>query len=235
MEGTHAAPAAKANPESAVNALIAGVAAAAAALMALVALPAAGAIADHPVAFVGFLAATIGLQLKVIEVPEQGAVSFASIGMLSAAFALGAGPAMIVAAASAVVRFVASRGRLDRAIFDVGALALASAAGAGTYQVVALLDSRPGDRFAPSFFAGAVYYVVNVALVSIAMGLSEGERPFQIWKRRLRWATPWGLVAGPFAAILVVVWEQIGVIGIIGMAIAPWALTSPVRKLPPGQ
>src|SRR5262249_29523693 len=149
--------------------------------------------------------------------------------------ALGVGPAMILGVVAGTVRFVASRGRVDRAIFDAGTLALAAAAGAGTYQLVAALETRPSDRFAPSLFAAAVFYVVNAGLVSLAMGLSEHERPFQIWKRRLRWTTPWAIAAGPFAAILVVVWQQIGVIGIIGMALAPWALTSPVRKLPPAQ
>jgi hypothetical protein len=227
-----AAPAAAAATDSrgGVAALIAGVAAAAAASLAAVATPAAGAIADHPTAFVGFLVATIVLQMKVIEVPEEGAVSFASIGMLGTAFALGTGPAMLVAAAAGIARFVAARGRLDRAIFDVAALALATAAGAGTFLLVGAFDQQPDDRFGPSLFAAAAYFVVNVGLVSIAMGMSEGQSPFQIWKRRFRWMTPWAIAAGPFAAVVVVVWERIGVLGIVALAVAPWALLSPVRK-----
>jgi hypothetical protein len=233
----HTAPAsaAETTDESAVNALIAAVAAGAAALLAFTGGATADAVTAHPWAFVALLAATVVLQLKVIDVPEEGAVSFASIGMLGTAFALGTGPAMLAAAAAGIARFVSARGRLDRAIFDVGALALASAAGAGTFRLVTILDERPDDRFAPSIFAAAIYFVVNVGLVSIAMGLSERDSPFQIWKRRFRWMTPWALASGPFAAILVVVWEQIGVIGILGMAIAPLVLTSSVRQRPFGQ
>jgi hypothetical protein len=150
--------------------------------------------------------------------------------MLGTVFALGTGAGMLVAAAAGIARFAASRGRPDRAIFDVCALALASATAGATFHVVTALDQQPNDRFAPSIFAAATYYVVNVGLVSIAMGLSERESPFQVWKRRFRWMTPWALVAGPFAAVVVVVWEQIGAIGIVALAIAPWALTSPVRK-----
>jgi hypothetical protein len=227
-----AAPAAAADPDSrgGVAALIAGVAAAAAATFAAVAIPAAHAIGDHPTGFAGFLIATVVLQMKVIDVPEEGAVSFASIGMLGTAFALGTGPAILVAAAAGIARFVAARGRLDRAIFDVGALALASATAAGTFQLVAALDQQADDRFGPSLFAAAAYFIVNVGLVSIAMGMSEGDSPFQIWKRRFRWMTPWALAAGPFAAVVVVAWEQIGVVGIVALAVAPWALMSPVRK-----
>jgi hypothetical protein len=227
-----AAPAAAADPDSkgGVAALIAAVAAAAAATCAAVAVPAAESIADHPTTFVGFLIATVVLQTNVIDVPEEGAVSFASIGMLGTAFALGTGPAILVAAAAGVARFAASRGRLDRAIFDVGALALASAAASGTFILVGALDTQADDRFGPSLFAAVAYFVVNVGLVSIAMGLSENASPFQIWKRRFRWMTPWALAAGPFAAVVVVAWERIGFVGIIALAVAPWALTSPVRK-----
>jgi hypothetical protein len=227
-----AAPATAADPDStgAVAALIAAVAAAAAATCAAVAVPGIESIAEHPTAFAGFLIATVVLQTKVIEVPEEGAVSFASIGMLGTAFALGTGPAILVAAAAGLARFAVSRGRLDRAIFDVGALALASAAASGTFIVVGALDKQADDRFGPSLFAAAAYFVVNVGLVSVAMGLSEGASPFQIWKRRFRWMTPWALAAGPFAAVVVVAWERIGFVGIVALAVAPWALMSPVRK-----
>jgi hypothetical protein len=114
-------------------------------------------------------------------------------------------------------------------MFDVATLALAAAAAAATHDVVGVLDRQPNDHFAPSIFAAAVFFVVNVGLVSLAMGLSEGESAFQIWKRRFRWLTPWALASGPFAALTVILYEQIGWVGIVGMAVAPWALTSPVR------
>ncbi len=227
-----AAPAAAAHPDSrgGVAALIAAVAAGAAATFAAIATTAADAVVGNPVAFAGFLVATIVLQMKVIEVPEEGAVSFASIGMLSTAFALGTGAAMLVAAAAGIARFAASRGRVDRAIFDIAALALASATAAGTYHLVGALDQQADDRFGPSLFAATTFYIVNIGLVSVAMGFSEGKSPFQIWMRRFRWMTPWALLAGPFAAVVVVTWERIGVIGIVALAVAPWALMSPVRK-----
>jgi hypothetical protein len=226
-----AAPATEADEgHGLVAALIAGVAALAAVVFGLVAHGTVGTIADHPAGFLGFLAATIVLQLKVIQVPEEGAVSFASIGMLATAFAFGTGPAMAVAAVSAGARYAHSRGRLDRALFDVGSLALASAAAAGTFHVVGVYDQQPNDRFGPSLFAAAVFFVVNVGLVSLAMGLSEGESPFQVWKRRFRWMTPWALAAGPFAAVTVVVWEQVGLVGIAALAVLPLALVLPATK-----
>ena len=162
--------------------------------------------------------------------PEEGAVSFASIGMLGTAFALGTGPAMAIAAVSAFARFARVRGPLDRTIFDAGALALASAAAAGTFHAVGVLDAQPHDRFGPSIFAAAAFFVVNVGLVSLAMGLSESRSPFRIWQRRFRWMTPWALAAGPFAAVAVVVWDEVGAVGIVALAIAPLALVLPASR-----
>jgi hypothetical protein len=218
--------------QTAASALIVGVGLTALAVFGVFATSAADAAVHRPGAFFGFLAVTIVLQLKVIEVPEEGAVSFASIGMFLAAFALGVGPAMLVAAVAASVRWIASRGRIDRAVFDVATLALASAAAAGTHALVVRIDSRPDDHLAPSLFAAAVFFVVNVGLVSVAMGVSEGERPFQIWKRRFRWMTPWALMAGPFAAVLLVVYERVGWVGIVAAAVVPLALTTPARRGP---
>lgn len=233
MTETGAAPVAAAdtpNTQAWLNPLIVAVAVTAAAVFAFAAAHAAGAVADHPIEFTVFLVTTIVLQLKVIQVPEEGAVSFASVGMMAAAFGLGAGAAMLVAAVSALVRFVAARGRIDRAIFDISTLALSSAAAAGTFAAVAAADQQLNDRFGPSLFAAAAYYIVNVGLVSIAMGLSEGASPFQLWKRRFRWMTPWALAAGPVAALVVVAYEQVGIVGVVGIAIAPWALTAPVGR-----
>jgi hypothetical protein len=224
-----AAPERAPGTHSLVTALIAAVVGAAAASFAVIADDAARGVVAHPAAFAAFLAATIALQLNVIVVPEDGSVSFASIGMLGAAFALGAGPAMLVAAAAGIARSVSARGRVDRGMFDVATLALATATAAATHDVVRALDRQPNDHFAPSIFAAALFFVVNAGLVSLAMGLFEGESAFQIWKRRFRWMTPWALASGPFAAVAVVVYEQIGWVGIVGMALAPWALTSPVR------
>jgi hypothetical protein len=213
-----------------LSTLVAGVAGLAAAVFAVFAVSTGAVIADHPAGFFGFLAATIVLQLKVVQVPEEGAVSFASIGMLGTAFAFGTGPAMAVAAVSALARFAHVRGPLDRTIFDAGTLALASAAAAGTFHAVGVLDAQPHDRFGPSIFAAAAFFVVNVGLVSVAMGLAEGRSPFQVWQRRFRWMTPWALAAGPFAAVAVVVWDRAGAVGIVALAIAPLALVLPASR-----
>ncbi|HEY6016315.1 MAG TPA: hypothetical protein VIU16_05980 [Gaiellaceae bacterium] len=224
------APAEAVAHDGLVAALLAGTAAAAAAAIAVFAPDAAHAIADHPVEFVGFLAAAAFLQLRVINVPEQGAVSFASIGMLGAAFSLGPGAGALVAVTAAAVRFVSARGRLDRAIFDAGMLALATVAAEGTFHLAHALDTQPDDRFGPSIFAAAVFYVVNTGMLSVAMGMAEERRPFQVWKERLRWLAPYVLAAGAYAELAVVLYDRIGILGIVALAIAPAALVTPVRR-----
>lgn len=224
------APAETVAHDGLVAALIAGTAAAAAAAIAVFAPDAARAIADRPVEFVGFLGAAVFLQLRVIKVPEQGAVSFASIGMLGAAFALGPGTGALVAVAAAAVRFVSSRGRIDRAIFDAGMLALATVAAEGTFHLAHALDSQPDDRFGPSIFAAAVFYLVNTGMLSVAMGMAEEQSPWHVWKARLRWLAPYTLAAGAYAELAVVLYDRIGILGIVALAIAPAALVTPVRR-----
>lgn len=216
--------------EGLVTALIALVAAAAAAVFATQAGATASAVVDRPVAFAGLLLAACLLQLQVIEVPEEGNVSFASIGILAAAFYLGAGAAMLVAAAVVVVRVTVARARLDRGIFDVAGLALAAATAEATFRLAHALDQQPDDRFGPSVFAAALFYVVNVGLLSVAMGVAEDERPFQVWKHRFRWLAPWMLAVGPYAELTVVLYREVGIVGIAGMALMPFALVAPIRR-----
>src|SRR3954447_14924179 len=138
------------------------VAAAAAAVFAVVASDAADAEVARPSAFAGFLAATVVLQLKVIRIPEQGAFSCASIGMLAAGFELGAGAAMAMAVAAAAVRWIQTRGRVERRVLDMSVLALASAAAAGARHVQTVFGAHADDRFGAAIAAAAAFYVVNI-------------------------------------------------------------------------
>src|SRR4051794_5290155 len=179
------------------------VAAAAAAVFAVVAGDAADAVVARPSAFAGFLAATVVLQLKVIRIPEQGAFSCASIGMLAAGFELGAGAAMAMAVAAAAVRWIQTRGRPERRVLDMAVLALASAAAAGARHVQVLFGGHSADRFAAAVVAAGAFYIVNIGVLSVFMALSAREHPLGIWQRRFRWLTPWALLFGPYAAVFV--------------------------------
>jgi hypothetical protein len=194
----HVAPAADG---AAAAALIAGVAATAGAILAVYAPAAGHAIAARPVEFLGFLAAGTLLQLRTVKVPEQGSVSFASIGMMGAAFSLGIGAGMVVGAAAAAA-----------------------------FHAAAALDARPDDRFGPSVFAGLFFYLVNTGLLATAMGLDEWRSPWEVWKERLRWLAPYALASGAYAELAVVVYDEIGVVGIVALAIAPAALVTPIRR-----
>lgn len=216
--------------EAVVAALIGGVALAAGAVFATQAAATAHAVAHRPVAFAGLLVAACILQLHVIEVPGEGKVSFSSVAILAAAFYLGAGPGMLVAGTAIAVRVAATRARLDRGLFDVACLALAAAAAEGTFRLAHALDQQADDRFGPSVFAAALFYVVNVGLLSVAMGLAEGERPFRVWKHRFRWLAPWMLAVGPYAELTVALYREAGIVGIAGMVVMPFALVTPIRR-----
>ena len=55
-------------------------------------------------------------------------------------------------------------------------------------------------RLGPSLLAGAVYCVVNVGLLTLAMSIAEDLQPLAVWRERFRWFTPYYLASGPLAA-----------------------------------
>ena len=178
------------------------------------------AIASEPVRFAGFAAVTLVLQLVSVEIYGRGAVSFASTGLLALGFTFGPRPAMLAAVAAAASRMLIGRGKLHRALFDAGSLALATAAGSATY--VALAHGRPSTAEIGAALGGsASFLVVNVGLLALVMALAEQTSPLAVWRERFRWMTPYTLAAGALALALVVADDRVGLAGVFAFALPP--------------
>jgi putative nucleotidyltransferase with HDIG domain len=213
-----------------VAALVACIAAAAAAATAVVAVPAAQAIGDSPVAFLAFVATTFGLQLASVEVYGRGTYSFAGSGMLATGFAFGPGPAMITGLAMGLVNGARRRAKAHRIVFDMAQWALAAGAGALVFRGLGAEHFGSVLRMGPAFLAAVVFLAINVGLLSLAMGFSEGEHPLAIWRERLQWVTPYGIAAGPLGAALVIAYDKIGSIGLLVFALPPAFMMVSVRQ-----
>ncbi len=85
---------------SPVGLLITLAAMAASVIIALTATDTARAIGDEPVNAAAFLGLTLLLQLFSIPVYGRGSISVSTVGLLAAGFALGPGPAMVIAVRS---------------------------------------------------------------------------------------------------------------------------------------
>src|SRR5438477_3491609 len=223
------APAAGRDPSS-VAALVTGVASTASALLAVQGKHTWHAVSHRPVTFAVFLAVTAALQLVTVEVYNRGAMSFAGTGLLAIGFTFGAGAAMAAAAAMGIVVVVRRRPKLHRAVFDAAQLSLAAGAGSAFFNVIGAGHWAPAARIVPAAGAGAIYMLVNVGLLCIAMSLSDGTKIADIWRERFQWTTPYYPVSGALAVAVTVAYEKVGITGMLAFTVPPAMMMFSVRQ-----
>jgi hypothetical protein len=212
------------------NVLISVVASTATGIIAVLAAGSWHAVSARPWVFLAFCSLTIALQLIQVEVYNRGATSFAEVGLLATGFVFTVGASMMVAALLGMVVLVARRGRLNRGVFDAAQFSLAAGAGVSVFHALGAGHWSPAARLGPALVAGAVYMLVNVTLLSTAMGVAEGRRPIEVWAERFRWLTPYYLCAGPLALALDVAYEKVGVIGLLAFTLPPAGMMFSVRQ-----
>jgi len=212
------------------NVLISLVAAAAAAALAVTAPETWHVITSQPWQLLAFLALTVVLQLVSIEVYNRGSFSFGGAGLLALGFMFGVGCAMTAAAAMGILNLVARRGRLNRGVFDAAQFSLAAGAGTALYVELGAQSWSAQARILPSIGAAALYMIVNVGLLSLAISLAENESQLHVLRERFRWLTPYYLAAGLLALALVVAYEQIGLMGLVAFALPPAAMMISTRQ-----
>jgi putative nucleotidyltransferase with HDIG domain len=223
------APAAGRDP-NAVAGLVTVVVAAASALMVATVSSAWHLVAANPKEFVTLLLVTLGLQAIAVDVYGRGTLSFAGTGLLAMSFAFGPGPAMLDGAAMAFVLLVVRRPKLHRALFDAANFALCGAAAGALYELFPIHRLGAPGQIGPSLLAAGAYLVINVGLLSCAMGLSEGIPPVEVWKERFRWRTPYYVVSGPLAVALTLAYDHVGITGLVAFTLPPLMMMFSVRQ-----
>ena len=214
-----------------VNALITLVASAASAVFVLLADDAWRAASAQPQQLMVFVGLAVALQLAAVEIYGRGALSFSGMGILATGFALGPGAGMLVAVLVAAINLFIQRGRrLERALFNAANLSLSAAAAAGLYQVLGASGWTTAARLVPAVGAGIVFMVVNIGLLSLAMGLAEDLPIRTIWRERFRWFTPYYIVSGPLALATTVAFEGAGLIGLLAFGLPPAILMISIRQ-----
>lgn len=166
------------------------------------------AAAPPDVRFVVFAALTIAsgqLMLRMPEIPVSFSIS--DIFTFATALMFGPGAGAIVAAIDAAVmssRLVRSQRSATRYLFNVAAAALAMALAARVFFLLshtARLADNPAVVIAHvgslAAFATA-YFVLNTALVAIAVALAARQSPVRIW--RTHFVTLWPGYAGGASA-----------------------------------
>jgi hypothetical protein len=118
-----------------------------------------------------YLAIALGLGLVHVEVYGRGTVSVGAIGLLAIGIALGPGPAAYGAVLVAAAAWLQLGGRPQRAMFNASALAIAAAAGAEIYALVASAGDSVLLRSAAGLAAGTVFWLLNIGLLTARDGV----------------------------------------------------------------
>jgi putative nucleotidyltransferase with HDIG domain len=212
------------------NVLISLVASTAAAALALTATDVWHVVREQPWPLFAFFALTLVLQLISVEVYGRGSFSFGGAGLLALGFMFGVGPAMVAGALMGIVNLVARRGRLNRGVFDAAQFSLAAGAGTLFYTGLGATGWSAPARILPSLGAGAIYMLVNVGLLSLAIGLAEGESQLAVWRERFRWLTPYYAASGPLALASAVAYEEVGLTGLMAFMLPPAMMMVSTRQ-----
>jgi diguanylate cyclase (GGDEF)-like protein/putative nucleotidyltransferase with HDIG domain len=185
---------------------------------------AAGLIWGHSHDYVGLLAvlALVGagqaLSFELAEV--EGSLSVSVVGSLAGAALFDYRAALPLAVTIAVVDWSARRNSLHTVVYNVGTMALSSLAAASVFT----LWNTSGNlgRLVVAGFglaAGAVYFLVNMGLLSFASGVEGHESPWAVFHERFAWLLPHYVVYGFIGAVMGIGYDAVGLYGLAVFAV----------------
>lgn len=204
-----------------VRALILGAVTLTCATLAAVAAGLSEAISRHPLPLVAFCIVGVALAWTPVEIYGRGSFTFAGAGMLATSFAFGIGAGMLVALLVAAIVFMRKKGLAYRALYNAATLSLSAAAGGTAYQLTSAASTAGTVKIAAALLAGAVFYLVNIGLLSVAMAASEAKDALGVWKERFRWLAPYYLASGALAFAITIAFEKIGIGGLAAFTLPP--------------
>jgi putative nucleotidyltransferase with HDIG domain len=154
-----------------------------------------------------------------LEVEETGTISVSAVGALVAAAIIGPRAALPLALTMSAVEWSARRAVFHQLLFNVGALSLASLGAAAVFSIHIGGSIGTGVFVASGLVAGIAYFVVDMGLVSAAVGLSGRVSPRRVWRERFAWLLPHYAVYGFVAAVIYEAYKPIGAWAIVVFAL----------------
>jgi diguanylate cyclase (GGDEF)-like protein/putative nucleotidyltransferase with HDIG domain len=170
----------------------------------------------------GMIAVTalVGLGQALALKFEDGSISVGAVGAIAGAAMFGFRTALAIAVVSALVDWSARRSPLHRVLFNVGTLSLAALASASVFG--AGRETGLGKPFltGTAILAAAAYYVVNMGLLSLALGLEGRQHPARVWRERFLWLLPHYTAFGFLAGVVAIAYDAVGLLA-LAVAILP--------------
>jgi putative nucleotidyltransferase with HDIG domain len=185
---------------------------------------AAGLVWGHSTDYVGLLAvlALVGagqaLSFELTEV--EGSLSVSVVGSLAGAALFDYRAALPLAVTIAVVDWSARRNSLHTVVYNIGTMALSSLAAAGVFTIWAGGGNAGRAVVAGlGLAAGAVYFLVNMGLLSFASGVEGHESPWAVFHERFAWLLPHYIVYGFIGAVMGIGYAAVGLYGLAVFAV----------------
>ncbi len=185
---------------------------------------AAGLAWGHSTDYKGLLAvlALVGvgqaLSLELAEV--EGAISVSAVGALAGAALFDYRAALPLAIVTAVVDWSARRNSLHHVLYNIGTLSLSSLAAAGIFSTD-FAHGRASHLVVAGLglVAGAVYFGVNMGLLSIVSAVEGHERPWRLFRERFSWLLPHYVVYGFIGAVMGLAYDAVGLYALAVFAV----------------
>ncbi len=222
-------PARSAQEPGGTGALIAAVASVATALVVFTWHSSVLAAKAHPLDFAVFFVLTAALMLLAVDIHRKGSISVAGVTLLATGFTFGTGPAVLAGIFAAGVHAVWRRSKPHKAVFNASVFAIAAGVSVAIYHALPSSSSAL-LMLLPACFAGAVYWMFNVGLLTLVMSVSQGARFRHVWEEHFRWLTPHYLAFGPLALTCTIAYEKVGLVGLFAIALPPALLIVSVQQ-----
>ena len=185
---------------------------------------AAGLVWGNSTDYVGLLAvvALVGagqaLSFELAEV--EGSLSVSVVGSLAGAALFDYRAALPLAVTIAVVDWSARRNSLHTVVYNVGTMALSSLAAAAVYSAWSG-DGNVGRLGVAvlGLAGGAVYFLVNMGLLSFASGVEGHESPWAVFHERFAWLLPHYVVYGFIGSVMGIGYNAVGLYGLAVFAV----------------
>jgi len=174
--------------------------------------------------YIGLLAvlALVGagqaLAYETVEI--EGSLSVSVVGSLAGAALFGYKAALPLAIVIAVVDWSARRNSLHHVAYNIGTMALSALAAAAVFDVYTTYTDW--GRLAVAALgvgAGAVYFLVNMGLLSLASAMEGHENPFSVFRERYAWLLPHYVVYGFIGAVMAIAYKPVGLYALAVFAV----------------
>ena len=155
-----------------------------------------------------------------------------SIGAITTAAVVGGFPAIAIVCTAAVgAQCVAHPKPLFKVAFNEGAQLLSGAATIAAFRAFGTgygAEKWP-SLLAPALMGATTFFVVNSALVAIAIAIDKGMNPFSVWAGNFSWIAPHYVLVGMIAAAMATAYDEWDLVG-VGLPLVPLIMVWMILK-----